>query len=168
MAGAKKGLLLLAIGVAAGLLAAGCGGGSKSGSGTTSGTTTAASSGTALSKSVYVTKMKAIGASLSASLNLLSSATTATKAATALVKVQTDLRTAAAKLDAITAPAQVATLHKNLEKAVSDFADELTPVITKLKAGKLTALSTVPSLKGLAEIQTASTAISNKGFKIGG
>jgi predicted alpha/beta-fold hydrolase len=170
MAGAKKGLLLLAIGAAAGLLAAGCGGGKKSSSTTTSsGTTTAASSsGTSLSKSVYVTKMKAIGSSLSTSLNLLSSATTAATAATALEKVQVDLRAAAGRLNAITPPTAVATLHKKLAQAVTDFADELAPVITKLKAGKFTALSSVPSLKGLQEIQTASTAISNKGYKIGG
>ena len=56
----------------------------------------------------------------------------------------------------------------SLAKAVRDFADELDAVITKLKAGNLQALSTVPTLKGLQEIQTASTAIANKGYKIGG
>ena len=34
--------------------------------------------------------------------------------------------------------------------------------------GELAALSTVPTLKGLQEIQTASTAIAKKGYKIGG
>jgi hypothetical protein len=41
-------------------------------------------------------------------------------------------------------------------------------VIAKLRKGKMSALSTVPTLKGLTEIQTASTAITSKGYKIGG
>jgi hypothetical protein len=41
-------------------------------------------------------------------------------------------------------------------------------VIKSLRAGTMTALASVPTLKGLTEIQTASTAISNKGYKIGG
>jgi hypothetical protein len=112
--------------------------------------------------------MKVIGMSLSTSLNTLGSATTAAKAASALQKVQTDLRSAADKLEAITPPDSIKTEHAQLVKAVRDFADELGPVITKLQAGSMQALSTVPTLKGLKEIQTASTAISNKGYKIGG
>ncbi len=109
-----------------------------------------------------------IGQSLSTSLNTLGAATTAAKAATALAKVQTDLRSAGDKLEAITPPDPIKTQHAQLVKAVRDFADELDPVITQLKAGKMTALQTVPTLKGLTEIQTASTAISNRGYKIGG
>ena len=175
MAGAKL-LSLLALGAAV-LLLAGCGGG---GGGTTSGaaatttttttetTTTSTTSGQGLGKAEYVSQMKVIGQSLSTSLNTLGSATTAAKAATALAKVQTDLRTAADNLAAINPPDSIKTLHADLVKAVRDFADELDPVITQLKAGKMGALSTVPTLKGLTEIQTASTAISNKGYKIGG
>jgi hypothetical protein len=177
MAGAKF-LLALALGAAVLLLAAGCGGGG--GGGTTSSqstTTTTATTTTATTTTTsppapgsagYVKQMKVIGRSLSTSLNTLGQAKTAATAATALQKVQTDLRGAADKLAAITPPDAIKTEHAQLVKAVRDFADELSPVIKSLQAGKLTALSTVPTLKGLTEIQTASTAISTKGYKIGG
>jgi hypothetical protein len=182
MAGAEKSLpAAAAVVVAIALLAAGCGGG---GGGTTTGaqattattststsTTTTPptpSSGQGLTKTEYVKQMKVIGQSLSTSLNTLGSAKTAAKAATALQQVQTDLRSAADKLEAIAPPDTIKTQHPQLVKAVRDFADELGPVITQLKAGKMTALQTVPTLKGLTEIQTASTAISNRGYKIGG
>jgi hypothetical protein len=163
---------LLPLGAAALLLAAGCGGGSKSSAPTT--TTTAAATTTApsqtapLGKAAYVSKMRAIGRSLNSSLNSLSSATTADAAATALEAVQTDLRTAADKIEAITPPDAIKAQHAQLEKAVRDFADELGPIVTKLKAGQMTALSQVATLKGVQEIQSASTAIASKGYKIGG
>lgn len=168
MAGAKF-FLALAVGAATLLLAAGCGGGGGGGTtGSTAATTTTTTSSQALSKADYVKQMKVIGQSLSTSLNTLGAATTAAKAATALQKVQTDLRAAADKLAAITPPDAIKTQHGQLVKAVRDFADELGPVIKNLQAGKMTALASVPTLKGLTEIQTASTAISNKGYKIGG
>ena len=157
------------------LLAAGCGGGGKSNAnGTTEGATTEAAAtttaeaSTPLAKAAYVNRMKAIGRSLSTSLNSLGSATTAAKAAVALTAVQTDLRKAADRIESITPPEPIKAQHAQLAKAVRDFADELDPVITKLKAGAMTALQTVPTLKGLQEIQTASTAIAKKGYKIGG
>jgi hypothetical protein len=175
MAGAKRAAALLAAAVAV-IAAAGCGGGggSKSSEATTAaGTTTAAAATTAtasapLTKAAYVTKMRAIGRSLSTSLNSLNGATTAAKAAVALTTVQKDLRSAAARINAISPPVAIKTQHGQLAKAVTDFANELSPIITKLKAGTLGALSSVPTLKGLREIQTASTAIANKGYKIGG
>jgi hypothetical protein len=178
MAGAKL-FLAAAVGAAVLLLAAGCGGGGGGTTGaqtTTSTTTTTAAtatttttaSGPAPSKAEYVSQMKVIGQSLSTSLNTLGAAKTAATAATALAKVQTDLRSAADKLAAITPPDAIKTQHGQLVKAVRDFADELDPVIKSLRAGTMTALASVPTLKGLTEIQTASTAISNKGYKIGG
>jgi hypothetical protein len=171
--------LAAAVGAAVLLLAAGCGGGGGGTTGaqtTTSTTTTTAAtatttttaSGPAPSKAEYVSQMKVIGQSLSTSLNTLGAAKTAATAATALAKVQTDLRSAADKLAAITPPDAIKTQHGQLVKAVRDFADELDPVIKSLRAGTMTALASVPTLKGLTEIQTASTAISNKGYKIGG
>jgi len=175
MAGAKLKLAPAVLGaVAVLLLASGCGGKKAPSATTSAGTTTAAAttttapSGQALGKAAYVAKMKAIGESLSTALNTLGTATTATKAATALAQVQTDLLAAADKLHAIVPPAPVAALHAKLEQAVRDFAAELGPVITKLKAGKISALASVTTLKGLTEIQTASTAIAAKGYKIGG
>jgi hypothetical protein len=177
MAGANL-FLALAVGAAVLLLAAGCGGGGGGGTTgaqtttstttTTAATTTTTASGPAPSKAEYVSQMKVIGQSLSTSLNTLGAAKTAATAATALAKVQTDLRSAADKLAAITPPDAIKTQHGQLVKAVRDFADELDPVIKSLRAGTMTALASVPTLKGLTEIQTASTAISNKGYKIGG
>jgi hypothetical protein len=177
MAGAKL-FLAAAVGAAVLLLAAGCGGGGGGGTTgaqtttstttTTAATTTTTASGPAPSKAEYVSQMKVIGQSLSTSLNTLGAAKTAATAATALAKVQTDLRSAADKLAAITPPDAIKTQHGQLVKAVRDFADELDPVIKSLRAGTMTALASVPTLKGLTEIQTASNAISNKGYKIGG
>jgi hypothetical protein len=177
MAGAKRTVGLLAI-AAAVVLAAGCGGGggSKETSGTATAATatltttqaTTAATAAPLGKSAYVKQMKAIGRSLSSSLASLGTATTASAAATALEAVQAELRKAADRIDAITPPASIKAEHAQLEQAVRDFAEELGPVIAKLKAGTMSALSTVPTLKGLQEIQAASSAIASKGYKIGG
>jgi hypothetical protein len=174
MAGGAKRLAALLAAASMLLLAAGCGGGKSNANGTTEGTTTEAAAATTaaastpLPKAAYVNKMKAIGRSLSTSLNSLGAATTAAKAAVALTTVQTDLRKAADRIESITPPQTIKTQHAQLAKAVRDFADELDPVIAKLKAGTMTALQTVPTLKGLQEIQNASTAIATKGYKIGG
>jgi hypothetical protein len=154
MAGAKRTGALLAIAAAAILLAAGCGGGGGG--------------GTPLSKQDYVKRMTTIGRSLSTSLSSVQSAKTATKAATALSSVQSDLRTAADRLDSINPPEAIKSQHASLVKAVRDFADELDPVIAKLKNGDLTALASVPTLKGVTEIQDASSAITSKGYNIAG
>ena len=149
----RKAIAILALGSVVGLLAAGCGGGGGP---------------KPLSKADYVKQMTAIGKSLSTSIGTLGSVTTPSKAATALAKVQTDLRAAVKRLDAITPPADVKTAHQQLATAVSEFADELGPVITKLKAGNLSALSSVTSLKGLTDIQSAANAITKAGYKISG
>jgi hypothetical protein len=175
MAGGAKRLAAFILAASLLSIAAGCGGGGKSNAnGTTEGTTTAAAAtttkpaATPLAKGPYVNKMKAIGQSLSTSLAALNGATTAAKAAVALTAVQSDLRKAADRIDSITPPTAVKTEHAQLEKAVRDFADELGPLIVKLKAGKTAALQDVGTLRGLQEIQTAAAAIANKGYKIGG
>jgi hypothetical protein len=172
MAGAKV-LRLLAFLTAVAVLATGCGGKSGGGNSTetaaaTTEATTTASASPPLGKSDYVAQMQRIGQSLSSALNHFGSATTAATAATALARVQTQLRTAADKLAALNAPAAISAQHAKLVQAVRDFAAELGPVITKLRKGDLTALQTVPTLKGLTEIQSASTAIASKGYAIGG
>jgi hypothetical protein len=150
----RNAIAMLTLGVMVGLLAGGCGGG---GGGSKP-----------LSKTDYVKQMTAIGKSLSTSISTLSSVTTAAKAATALAKVQTDLRDAVKQLDAITPPDDVKTAHEQLSTAVREFADELGPVVTKLKKGNLAALSSVTTLKGLTDIQTAANAITKAGYKISG
>jgi hypothetical protein len=146
----KKVVAVLLVGLAVGLLA-GCGGGSKP-----------------LSKPEYIKQMTTIGKGLSASISTLGSASTPATAAVALAKVQVDLRNAAKQLDSITPPKDVKDQHDQLTTAVNEFADELSPVITKLKAGNLAALGSVTTLKGLTDIQSAANAITNKGYKISG
>ncbi len=78
--------------------------------------------------------------------------TSAADAASTLEKVQGDLRNAEKELDAITPPADVKAPHEQLTSAVGEFADELGPVITKLKAGNLAALNTVLTLKAVSDM----------------
>ena len=112
---------------------------------TTAAATTTTAETTPLAKADYVKQMKAIGRSLSTSLNSLGAATTAAKAATALQAVQTDLRHAADRIESLTPPDAIKAQHSQLAKAVRDFADELDTVIAKLKTGNMQALSTVPA-----------------------
>jgi hypothetical protein len=143
---------LLALVAATGLLAAGCGGGGGP---------------EPLSKADYQKQMQAIGTTLGTSLNSLGTATSAPKAATALKKVQTDLRGAADKMDAITPPDAVEADHDKLVAGVREFADELESIIGRLEKGNLQALASVTSVKALTTIQNAADAIDKKGFKIG-
>ena len=81
------------------------------------------------------------------------------------------MQDAVKKIDAITPPKDVKDQHKQLSSAVGEFADELSPVIAKLKAGKetLTAgFTSVEALKGIKDIQSAAAAITKAGYKIGG
>jgi hypothetical protein len=141
------------------LLAAGCGGGSSSGS---------SNGPKPLDKAEYVKQMKAIGHNLSTSLSGINSAAdSAPKATAALIKIQTELRTAATELEAITPPSDVAPEHQQLTQAVREYANELNPIIKQVRAGHLSRLMTITSLKGITEIAAAADAISSKGYKIG-
>jgi len=143
---------LLALGGLLAVMASGCGGGSSK----------------PLDKAAYEKQMRAVGADLTKSLNALTASTgSATKAAAALVALQTHLRTAEKELGSITPPVNVKTQHADLVTALGEFADELDPVITQLKAGKMTALNDIGTMKGLNDIETASNAIAAKGYKIG-
>jgi hypothetical protein len=134
------------------LLAGGCGGKSQP----------------PLSKAEYVKQMKVIGQTLSASINSISAARTPKDAATALAKVQGDLKTAAGDLKKINPPADVKDAHEKLTQAVSDFADQLGPVIDKLNSGNLAALSAVTTLKAFHDLQAAANEITKAGYKISG
>jgi hypothetical protein len=156
------------------LLATGCGGGGSSTTtaaspATSVGTTTAATTtSSALSKSAYSAEMRALSRSLNGTASALTTVTTAKAAATLLEKIQTQLRTAADKLANIDPPASVKPQHEQLVKGIRDFADELDGVIAKLKGGSYQALQSIATLKGLGEIQAATSQIANKGFKIAG
>jgi hypothetical protein len=152
----RRAIGLLALGGTLALLAASCGGGGSS-------------SAPPLDKADYVKQMQTIGKNLSNALGGLGADTgSAKKAAAALTQVQTELNTAADKIDAMNPPTDVVTEQKKLGDAVREFADELDPVIKQLQAGKLSALQALGSLKGVNDIQTTSQAIVSKGYKIGG
>ena len=148
----RRVIALLALAGAVALVAGGCGGGGSS----------------PLSKADYQQQMGAIGTDLSTALNSLQSVTTADSAATALKGLQTELVDAADKMDAITPPEKVKTEHQQLAEGVRQFGDQLDPIITKLEAGKIEALSGVTSLSSLLAIQKASLAIGKKGYDITG
>jgi hypothetical protein len=174
MAGAKRVPTVLSVGAAAVLLASGCGGGGKktAGSPTTTATLPAATAPAAapLDKADYEVKMRAIGRSVSDSLGSINSLTTKAMAVKVLTTLQSDLRSAADRLAALSPPSRIKANHAQLVQAVRDFADELDSVIANVKKGTLQATAvtaTIVGLKGVAEVATASTAIANKGFKIG-
>jgi hypothetical protein len=149
----KRVIALLALAGAVALVAAGCGGGGGS---------------TPLSKADYEKQMGAIGKTLTASLNTVGTSSSAAMAVTTLKKLQTDLLKAADDMEAITPPDKVKAEHAQLASGVREFGKELDPIITKLEGGNLQALVGVQSLAALATIQKASTAITKKGYRIGG
>jgi hypothetical protein len=126
------------------------------------------SSSPRLSKADYIKQMKVIGKSLSASINSIAGVRTPKAAATALTKVQADLNTAADQMKKINPPEDVKDAHEKLTQAVSDFADQLGPVIDKLNGGDLSALATVTTLKAFRDLQTAAGEITKAGYNISG
>ena len=69
---------------------------------------------------------------------------------------------------AIMPPVNVKAAHRQLATAVKEFADELSPLVTKLKAGSMHAVAPITSLKGLTDILTAVNVITAAGYKIRG
>jgi len=121
----------------------------------------------ALSKADYDKQMTAIGKSFAADLNPLATANTAQEAQFALTKVQGELAAADKSLGAIRPPAPIKADHARLVAAMGEFGSELGSVIAKLKTGDMKALSSVGSLKGLKEIESAVQVIGKAGYKIG-
>ncbi|HUY70779.1 MAG TPA: hypothetical protein VMV08_00935 [Gaiellaceae bacterium] len=144
LAGVRVALPLLV----AALLLGGCGGGSKA----------------PLSSASYLTQMMAIEHELSGLISTTAAASTPKAAAAALVTVQSDLRSAVTQLQAISPPAKAKAAHAELITAAGELANELAPVIAKLKGGNLAALATVTSLKGFADLLKASAAFTKAGF----
>jgi nitrate/nitrite-specific signal transduction histidine kinase len=121
-----------------------------------------------LTKTEYVKQMKTIGRSLSSSINSVASVTSPKDAATALGKVQDDLRNAADQMKKISPPENIQDQHEKLTQAVYDFADQLDPIIDKLSNGNLAALAGVTTLQGFRDLQTAAGNITKAGYKING
>ncbi len=133
------------------LLAGGCGGGHSS---------------PPLTKAEYVKQVTQVRQGIEASLGTLTTLSGAPAAAVAVGKVQEEMRTAAKQLEAISPPTEIAAEHEKLTTGVSDFADELDPLIAKLKQGNLQALSTLPNLHGFLEVRAAAIAITKAGYPI--
>jgi hypothetical protein len=162
---ANKLLALLIVAAATAVLAAGCGGGS----GTKSADTTPSVNRTAFSD--YEMQMQQLGQSLGRTLASLGAANKSADTPTVvkdLKQVQKELRSTAAKLEAITPPPKITAQHALLRKGVLEYADELDGVITRYKAGDKQAAFRVADLKGVKDMQKATAAISKAGYVITG
>ena len=174
MAGAKP---LAGVLAAVLLLASACGGGGKQAATTPPTTTAAAAPATTttpaapLGRAAYDAQMRAIGRSVTSSINAVSTLTSTATAADALTKLQEHLRSAADTLAGMSPPRAIKTRHAALVKAVRDYANELDAVIAKLKGGTLKAAAVpaaIVALPGVGEIVNASSAIVSAGYSIGG
>lgn len=125
-----------------------------------------AATGKPLSRTAYVKQMTAIGQRVSMPTSMIGSLTTAKGAAVALGILQIKVRNTVKDLNSMVPPAKVKALHVQLIRAAAEFANELTPIITELKAGKLQAFPSVLTLKGLRDLETARSAFTHAGYKI--
>jgi hypothetical protein len=158
VARAKRGLVLLFLGAALAVIAAGCGGGGSSSSNDASGGFTP-----------YEVQMQALGNSLASSLLVTGTANrTATdkQIVKNLRKAQKALRVAAAKLKRITPPPTARTGHELLEKGVTEYADEIDGLIAGLKKGDRQAIFNVTALKGVKDMTQGTHDISKAGYII--
>jgi hypothetical protein len=134
------------------LVAAGCGGGGDGG-------------GTPLTKEEYEQQMQTIGQDLSSALDT-SGATDADSAVAQIEEAQSTLTTAADEMDEMTPPEDIATEHDQLVEGVRQFSDDLDGVISAVEGGDMQAVSDMMSLDSLQAIQSASAAITAKGYDI--
>jgi hypothetical protein len=158
----RRGLLsVLLLGTVLAVVGAGCGGGGSK----TSTPEASAPSGF----STYETQMQQLGSTLGRSLMRLGTANRDATTAQIVANVhraQADLRAAAVQLNAITPPAKVKVQHQLLIKGVREYADELDGVVTRLKRGDRQAVFRVTTLKGIKDMEMASTAIRKAGYTI--
>jgi hypothetical protein len=160
------------------LVAAGCGGGGKS-SATTAGTTatttaaaaTAKPSGPRLTKAQYEAKLAQIAKDVATSLG--GTATTKGKLTQKDVdRVVGFVRSFTEEAARINPPAEVATLHARLIKAMNDVADEFPDIAKTLNEAQGTkdvqaALSALFGAKGFQELAALQTEFTAKGYDIG-
>lgn len=83
-----------------------------------------------------------------------------------LGRLQLRLRKAAAQLAKIIPPSDVRGPHEQLRRGVLDYAAELSSIIASIHAGRLAALQTIATLKGVEEMESATIAITHKGYAI--
>src|SRR5579872_172551 len=166
------------------LAVAGCADGSNPRPATTAVTTTAPSASPSLSatlptpKQRYELAMRTLGAKLSSSLRVAGDielaeagkAEEAEKDARALGNARLALRSAAARLARIVAPAPARAANALLLRGVKEYADELGGVIDALQAGgaPVTVLQRIFGLKGVLDMQRASIELEREGYDIVG
>jgi hypothetical protein len=158
MARARRGFVLLFLGAALAVIAAGCGGGGSSSSNDANGGFTP-----------YEVQMQALGNSLASSLLVTGTANrtaTDTQIVKNLRKAQKALRAAAARLKRITPPPAARTGHQLLEKGVTEYADEIDGLIAGLKKGDRQAIFDVTALKGVKDMTQGTHDISKAGYII--
>jgi hypothetical protein len=119
-----------------------------------------------LTRAAYVKQVNSIAKKVGPAMSGLASATNAQDAARQLQAAQATLRTTAGQLGRITPPANIKSAHARLVTSVNELANELTPVIAKVKAGNLQALLSALSLKGIIDARAAITQITKAGYKI--
>ena len=123
-------------------------------------------SNTPLTRGGYVTQVNSIAKKVGPVMNGLVSSTSGADGAKRLQAAQAALRTTAGQLAHITPPRDIKSAHARLVKSVNELANELTPIIAKLKAGNLQALLSTLSLKGFADTRAAIAVITKAGYKI--
>jgi hypothetical protein len=161
---------MLFVGVTVSIGATACGGSSSPAS-----TTTLKVS----SKTVYEQKMQLLNQQLDSVMLAVSNANNSqTPQGTALpAKIEAEnlqvaqngMRSAAAKLAKIIPPPKIKAAHALLLKGLREDANELTPVIARLKlkgANPLKVLQSILTLKGLGIMRTASVQIEKAGYDI--
>jgi hypothetical protein len=159
-------------------LVAGCGG-QTSTTGAQNSSTTAATTAPPVQRarpphySVYETAMQVLGNRLAlaledSGLTVNSPGSTTGEVVAALRRAQHQLRVSAVALAKIKPPRKIRALHDQLLKGVRDFAAELDGVIASAERGadSLHIAATIPTLKGLREMQRASDAITKAGYVI--
>jgi hypothetical protein len=118
----------------------------------------------------YETAMQRLGTSLNNTLSALGRANrgaTADVVATNLHRSSVQLRAAAVKLAKIAAPDSIVAAHNALIKGVRQYANDLDGLAAKLRNGSpVTLLGTIPNMKGIKQMQNATTAISKAGYVI--
>ena len=110
--------------------------------------------------------MVKIGRELSADLQPVYEAASATAAAAALTVGQRKLGEAEAQLAALVPPTPVQADGAKLVAALKQYIAALGPVISALKRGDPTAIASLITIKGFAAIQQESKAITAAGYAI--
>ncbi len=117
--------------------------------------------------------MQALGTRLAlvledSGLSITSQGATTDTIVGALHHAQHQLRASAIALAKLRPPSRIKAFHNELLTGVREFADELDKLIASAKSGTdgVHIAATIPTLKGLKEMQRASDAITKAGYVI--